>query len=203
MRVASEAIHAWRHPRAVGAAGRCIGRTDLAVDARKAKRVARRIQAFARRHGLPRVVFTSDLQRSRRVGEWLARWGWRHHVRPDLRESDFGDWDGRPWNDIARGEIDAWARDLTHARPGGGESVAMLLDRVTLALRALPLQALVVSHGGLMCAAHWLQAHGWPADGAGAAHGPAASDWPRAPRHGERWALGQALTGESLLPGNE
>lgn len=182
-------IHVWRHPRAMGAAGRCIGHTDLAVDVRKAKRVARRIQAFARRHGLPRVVFTSDLQRSRRVGEWLACWGWRHHIRIDLRESDFGRWDGLPWADIAREEIDAWAHDLTHTRPGGGESVAMLLDRVAGVLGALPPQALVVSHGGWMCAARWLQTHGGHVNGACVAPGPAAHDWPRAPRHGECWGF--------------
>lgn len=181
-----QTVHVWRHPRAVGAAGRCVGHTDLAVNARKAKRVARRMQAFARRHGLPRVVFTSDLQRSWRVGQWLARWGWRHHVWPSLRESDFGSWDGRLWSEIASHEIDAWAQNLAHTRPGGGESVAMLLDRVTQALRALPQQALVVSHGGWMCAARWLQSQG-PIQGV--PQGPAAADWPRAPRHGECWVF--------------
>lgn len=188
----ASSVQVWRHPRAQGVAGRCIGHTDVAVDARKAKRVARCIQAFARRHRLPHIVWTSDLQRSRHVGTWLARWGWQHHMAPALREADFGEWDGRPWADIAVADIDAWAKDLAHTQPGGGESVAMLLTRAASALQALPVQALVVSHGGWMCAARWLQQHG----GHAAPYRgpwPQAHEWPRAPRHGERWSLAQLM----------
>ena len=41
-------LSVWRHPQPVGAAGRCIGHTDLPVDARKAKRLAHRIRQAAR-----------------------------------------------------------------------------------------------------------------------------------------------------------
>ena len=183
---ADAAIWLWRHPRAQGADGRCIGQTDLAVDARKAKRVARRLQAAARRHHLPRVVFTSDLARSRAVGRWLARWGWVHHVRADLREADFGRWDGLLWAELPRAEVDAWAQDLAHTQPGGGESVAQLLVRVAAALQALPANALVVSHGGWMCAAQWRHTQAWQAD---AGPWPDARSWPRTPRNGECWVL--------------
>ena len=33
-------LHIWRHPKPVGAAGLCLGRTDLPVDPRKARRLA-------------------------------------------------------------------------------------------------------------------------------------------------------------------
>lgn len=88
-------LHAWRHPAAIGAEGRCIGRTDLRVDARRAKRQAHRIRAFARRHGLPCIVVTSPLERCRAVGRWLLRWGWRHWIDPALVEANFGEWDGQ------------------------------------------------------------------------------------------------------------
>ena len=45
----------WRHPPARGASGRCIGRTDLRVDPRKAKRLAHRIRRNARQHALLHV----------------------------------------------------------------------------------------------------------------------------------------------------
>jgi len=58
------AVLAWRHPRPIGADGRCIGgRTDLPVDARKAKRLAHRIRAVARREGLVREAVCSPLER--------------------------------------------------------------------------------------------------------------------------------------------
>ena len=93
-------IHIWRHPRAQGAEGRCIGRTDLPVDRRKAKRLAHRIRRWARQHGAARVVLTSSLQRATSVGRCLASWGWQHHIDPRLNEMDFGGWDGLRWDSI-------------------------------------------------------------------------------------------------------
>ena len=73
-------LYVFRHPKARGAAGRCIGHTDLPVDPRKAKNLAHRIRTLQRRAGLPRAVCTSDLQRAAAVGRWLRRWGWVHRV---------------------------------------------------------------------------------------------------------------------------
>jgi alpha-ribazole phosphatase len=175
------ALHAWRHPRAAGAAGRCIGRTELRVDPRRAKRLAHRIRAFARRERLAAVVLTSPQSRCRDVGRWLARWGWRHRVDAALRELDFGHWDGQLWGDVPRHEVDAWCADFEHHAPGGGEPLAALLQRV----RGFdPGEArIVVTHGGWLSAVLWLQR--------ASAEGPRSSDWPAAPAHGARitWAL--------------
>lgn len=172
-------IHAWRHPRPMGAEGRCIGRTDLPVDSRKAKRLARRIQQHARRHGLPRRVTTSPLRRCADVGRWLRRWGWAHRVDPALLELDFGRWEGMRWPEIDPTEVDRWAADFANCRPGGGESVADLLVRV----RAFECGDVgcVVGHAGWMRARKWL-------DLAGSAI-PAPTNWPTAPRYGERWQV--------------
>jgi alpha-ribazole phosphatase len=169
-------LHAWRHPRADGAQGRCIGRTDLRVDPRRAKRLAHRIRDFARRHGLPRIVVTSPLRRCRAVGRWLARWGWQQRIDSRLSELDFGRWDGQAWSTLDRAEIDAWSADLAHHAPGGGETVAALLQRA----RAFDPGAarVLVTHGGWLCAAHWLRDHGDAT--------PDGARWPPAPRHGQR-----------------
>lgn len=168
----------WRHPRAAGAAGRCIGRTDLRVDPRRSKRLAHRIRAVARRHGLPRQVFASPLARCRAVGAWLARWGWRHVVDDRLLELDFGWWDGRDWSSIAEAEITAWSADLLHHRPGGGEPLAHLLGRVQAFCREAPAQALVITHAGWMQALLLQQATHGPIDRVDAAR------WPAPPAHG-------------------
>lgn len=173
-------LHAWRHPRARGAEGRCIGRTDLAVDPRRAKRAAHRLRAFARRAGLPRIVVTSPLARCRVVGRWLARWGWQHRIDAALLELDFGRWDGRPWACVPRAEVDAWCADFVRHAPGGGEPVGALLERV----RAFDPGAarLVVTHGGWLSAALWLHA-------SGGVEPPVPVRWPAAPRHGQRIEL--------------
>lgn len=169
-------LYAWRHPRAEGAIGRCIGRTDLGVDARRAKRLAHQIRSFARQHGLPRVVITSPLERSRAVGRWLERWGWEHRVDPALLELDFGAWDGRPWSAVPQPAFDAWCADFEHHAPGDGESVAALLQRVR-SFDPGPAR-LIVTHGGWLSAARWL--------GTTSAEPPGSASWPPAPAHGRR-----------------
>ncbi|MCE4539271.1 histidine phosphatase family protein [Pelomonas sp. P7] len=166
----------WRHPRPRGAEGRCIGgRTDLPVDPRKAKRLAHRIRAHARRHGLPREVITSPLARAADVGRWLRRWGFRWQVDAALAEMDFGAWDGRPWASLPRAEFDRWMADFRGFGFDGGETLDALLAR---AAAWQPPCALAVGHAG------WINARRW----AGAPLTPAT--WPRPPRYGERVDVG-------------
>lgn len=169
---------AYRHPKPIGAAGRCVGaRCDLAVEPRKAKRLAHRLRAHQRRAGWAREVWTSDLQRAAAVGRWLRRWGWRHCVDARLREVDFGAWDGQAWAAIPEPEIRAWSEHLADARPGGdGETVRELLARVQAWCAAIAGDRLLVTHGG------WLSALQWLAVGEGAM--PDAASWPRGVGYG-------------------
>lgn len=175
---------AWRHPRPRGVAGRCIGRTDVAVDPRKARRLARRIHREALRdtaqaQPTPRVVCCSPLRRCRDVARHLRRLGWRVVVDAALLEADFGHWDGRAWADIPRHEVDAWVADFADHAPGGGESLRQVLARAAAWTPPEP-GATVVAHAGWMLARQWWRLHG-------AAAIPSAGQWPSAPRYGSRW----------------
>lgn len=164
-------LHLWRHPKPIGAAGRCIGRTDLPVDPRKAKRLAHRIRQHARRQALPREVFTSPLRRSADVGRWLARWGWQHRVDEALSEIDFGHWDGQRWDDIGEPAVTAWCADFAHHAGHEGESVSMLFDRCTAWLGDArgPSTVCIVTHAG------WINAARAVLDGRGLPR--AANEW--------------------------
>ncbi|MGE5451714.1 MAG: histidine phosphatase family protein [Acidobacteriota bacterium] len=177
----SLAIWAWRHPKPVGVAGRCIGQSDVPLDRRKAKRLAHRIRQTARRHGLPRVIHTSSLQRCRWVGQYLRRWGWHHVVDDRLREASFGQWDGLPWSAIGREQVDAWVADFADHRPGGGESLRDMLARAVAWTPAPSGVVLVVAHGGWMLARRWMAEHHQPPS--------AAHQWPTPPHHGQLWQL--------------
>ena len=147
----------WRHPLPQGVAGRCIGRTDVAVDRRKVKRLAHRVRQWARRNGAPRIVITSPLRRAADVGRWLARWGWEHRIDARLSELDFGAWDGRLWSEIGAAPVAAWCADFVRHAPGSGESVEHLLQRCAAFLREPP--CCVVAHAGWISAALWLAQH--------------------------------------------
>lgn len=166
----------WRHPKPHGARGRCIGRTDLPLDPRRAKRLAHRIRARARRQGLPRVVHTSPLQRCAAVGRCLRRFGFAHRIDADLAEMDFGDWDGKAWSTISAGQVRAWEDDFMRHAPGGGESLAQLFERVRRFTSAGAGPCLVVGHAGWINAWWWLQRQ--------PNIEPTASSWPAPPRYG-------------------
>ena len=171
----------WRHPRPRQVAGRCIGRTDVAVDPRKARRLAHRIRAIARRHGLPHRVLTSPLARGADVGRWLRRWGWRHEIEPLLAEMDFGRWEGRAWRDVPRAEFDAWCDDFLQHAPGDGESLAALFDRAEAWRATNEGVVLVVGHAGWMHAMRWIAS--------GRSRPTRAAEWPAPPAYGAGWRV--------------
>ncbi|MBL8396424.1 MAG: alpha-ribazole phosphatase family protein [Candidatus Accumulibacter sp.] len=141
-----------RHPRPLLAAGICYGQLD--VEAEDPLPIARRLQALLP-SGTP--VIASPLQRARHLAEGLHR-----QARFDrrLREIDFGAWEGRPWEAIARSMLDAWAADVLHFVPPGGESAAMLQARVVECVASLRGERFaLVTHAGAIRAllGHWLR----------------------------------------------
>ncbi|WP_245870371.1 histidine phosphatase family protein [Teichococcus rhizosphaerae] len=70
-----------------------------------------------------------------------------------LLELDFGEWEGRAWNDVPRAALDAWAADPWGFAPPGGESGAALVARLRafhadLRAAAPRKNCVVVAHGG-------------------------------------------------------
>lgn len=152
-----------RHTRPAVADGVCYGRTDLAL----ADDFEAALAAILA--GLPPVVavVTSPLSRCRRLAAGIAAArGIGLAEDPRLVEMDFGSWEGLPWAALPRDELDAWSANFHHARPHGGESVAMLADRVAAALAEVPVgpaPTLWVAHAGVARAAAALTgaAGGW------------------------------------------
>jgi alpha-ribazole phosphatase len=140
-----------RHPKPQVAADVCYGSTDLAVAEQELRRAL-----FSLLPDLPQGVplFSSPLQRCAELADRIAAAYGGAAVTYDARlaEMHFGAWELRPWRDIARAEIDAWADDLIGYRPGGGENVLQMAQRVRAFhddVMRLPLEsAIVVCHAG-------------------------------------------------------
>ncbi len=144
-----QTIYLIRHTRPRIAPGICYGQLDIDV-ADSFEEEASNVL-----HGLPQLelVIASPLLRAKRLGEYLAQA--RHcELRSDARlmEKHFGAWEGKEWDDIARGEIDAWAADVMGHAPPGGESARQVMQRVQAFMRdlaQLPRQNIaLVAHGG-------------------------------------------------------
>lgn len=123
------AIYLVRHPQPLGAGERCYGRTELEVDAHALELAERSVRAQLPGPLLARArILTSPAQRCQSLARALAA-PRAPTIEPDLREMDFGRWEGLPWASIPRAEIDAWAADVWHYRPGGIESAALIAER--------------------------------------------------------------------------
>jgi alpha-ribazole phosphatase len=192
-----------RHARPLVTPGICYGALDVPADAAATRTAAEQLAA-ALPHGVP--VWHSPLQRCEQLALDLIA------LRPDLtskpdarlREMDFGNWEGQSWDAIGKARVDAWTADFCGHAPGGGESLAQMLERVQSALEACGAMHGVIAHAGektedtatgaasdivwithagvARCVA-WLQAHG--SNGAE----PTAEHWPVAAPAWGTWDL--------------
>lgn len=137
--------------------GRCYGRLDLGLSARG----RRQAQLLART--LDRVplaaVYTSPSARTSATAAPLAA---AHRLDPildeDLREIDFGELEGRSYEEIRTAYPDlyrSWMETPTRVRFPGGESYAQLRARALAAMQAIHRRhqgevAAIVSHGGVL-----------------------------------------------------
>lgn len=138
-----------RHLSPMVAPGICYGRTDLAVDPAV---LASALPALRAQLPAGAPVVSSPLRRCAALAACLSVNAVRHDAR--LAELDLGAWEMRRWDDIARGEIDAWAADVALHRPGGGESVADMAARIAAfyadMVRERGPDTIVVCHAGAM-----------------------------------------------------
>lgn len=131
-----------RHPQPLVAPGVCYGSTDLAIAPGQLEHTLAALQLPA---GLP--VYSSPLRRCAELAACLSP-APRHDAR--LAEIHFGTWEMRPWDAIPRADIDAWAADMVNYRPGGGESVLQMAERINAFYNELTTGAIIICHAGAM-----------------------------------------------------
>lgn len=183
-----------RHAQPLVEPGVCYGRINLPADTQATLECARALT-----DALPSRVtaWHSPLQRCEQLAEALKALQPDLATNPDARlaEMDFGSWEGKPWSSIARTDIDAWTADFARHRPGGGERLADMMQRVRAALQDARLQALHercdvlwISHAGVARCVRWILDH--PPHAAL----PRADEWPlQAPATGQ-WVCYPLLT---------
>ncbi|WP_188693774.1 histidine phosphatase family protein [Silvimonas amylolytica] len=136
-----------RHLPVKDAAGLCYGRLDLPLAQDVCARDIACLQAQLP-DGVP--VYSSPLSRC-----WLLAQAISPVAMKDtrLQELDFGQWEGRSWQDIGAGALDNWIAtgyDATH----GGESLVVMQARVwqwadECAAKGIKV-AIVVTHAGVI-----------------------------------------------------
>jgi len=130
--------------------GLCAGRFELPVEdpRRRAHTLATELRAYS----LARI-YSSPASRCRVPALVLAEvLGLPLHIDGRLAELDFGEWEGRSWDDIVTQDqtrYESWSHDWQRASPPGGENIADLQQRVAAFVGTLPQEAvLLVTHAG-------------------------------------------------------
>lgn len=138
--------------------GRLQGQKDISLNGRgrdQAKAVGRTLRRLIG-DGSAAAFHASPLSRTRETMERMRRaMGLdpdAYRTDPRLMELTFGDWEGMTWPEVKlrspraaqEREQDKWS-----FVPPGGESYAMLAERVNPLFGELPEPAVVVSHGGV------------------------------------------------------
>jgi broad specificity phosphatase PhoE len=127
------------------ARGRCYGSLDVGLsDAGRAhaRELASRLSADA--------VWSSPRLRALETAAPLAT---AALVDDDLRELDFGELEGRTFDEIAASEPElyrAWMETPTQVRFPGGECWADLKERAVRSIARIEGDAIVVTHGGVI-----------------------------------------------------
>jgi alpha-ribazole phosphatase len=160
-------VYLIRHARTHGAEGICYGRREVSVMASDNTGAARAV-----RGQIPAAIlrsaplYHSPLGRCAMLARELAG-GRSITPTPSLLELDFGTWEGRPWDEIPREELDAWARDLWGYAPGRGECARAAAHRwrdwVDSLPRHSPHPVIAVTHAGLIRVAHAAESSSDPA----------------------------------------
>ena len=119
-----------RHARPLIAPGMCYGALDIAADADATALAAAQLAAV-----LPHAIAVhySPALRCRQLADAVhaARPDLAMLCAPDLREMDFGHWEGQRWDTIAPSELAAWTDDFENYVCGGnGECTGDFVWRV-------------------------------------------------------------------------
>ncbi len=147
-------IYLVRHARPQGVEGLCYGRRDVPVSDEETGRAARSLRACLPSRLLDAApIHSSPLSRCSALARRLAP-ARAAVIAPELQELDFGSWEGSAWDEVPRGELDAWARDPWAYAPGGGESAQSALLRFQAWANRLEgegnASVVAVTHAGLI-----------------------------------------------------
>ena len=111
-----------RHPRPLCEPGICYGRLDLECDTGALTEAAESLSGLAKRTRL----FTSPARRALALATRLRA---DAVVDPRLQELDFGDWEGRKWDEIGHQAIKTWEDGFPDSAPPKGEALSAMAAR--------------------------------------------------------------------------
>lgn len=155
-------LYLLRHTRVAWPPGLCYGQSDVPLADTFPQELAA-IRAAWPAELTDCRVRCSPLSRCVRLAEGL---GLSYQVDARLMELNFGQWEGKAWDDLPPEELNPWMEDFVEQAPPGGESYQQLAVRAAAAWADGQAEGpgepwLWVTHAGVIRAMR-CQARGWP-----------------------------------------
>ena len=136
--------------------GRYIGRTDTPLSAEGRRQAAALAEPLVRLLN-GESVFVSPLRRTRETAEFALGRGANFAVDSDLREIDFGRWEGMGFAEILAADpaaVDRWAALAEDFALPDGESIGNFRKRIAMAAGRIAADpagtVVVITHGGVI-----------------------------------------------------
>ncbi|HEA47262.1 MAG TPA: alpha-ribazole phosphatase [bacterium] len=123
---------------------------------RKGKRQTRETALRLRNEPLD-AIYSSDLKRTRYMAEIINSYhSLKINILPELREIDFGDWEGKTYNEIQRewkGLLSGWEKEPSKIKIPNGESIQELAKRTRTIIKKIisahsNQKVAIITHGG-------------------------------------------------------
>ena len=142
-------IHVIRHTQVAISKDTCYGQSEVPL----ANSFADEVQYF--KENLPKdftIVYHSPLSRCALLADAL---GFRENIaETNLMEMNFGEWEGKKWDDINQDELNIWMQDFVFQKPPNGENLAEMFARISHFLNLLRTKeydkVLIVTHAGVI-----------------------------------------------------
>lgn len=143
-------IYLLRHTTPAVSLGQCYGQIDLplsVVGQAEITPAVERLRTFTQ----SKQIYSSPLQRCAQLAEALDG---RVSFDEQLMELNFGEWEGKAWQNLKDERYHHWMEDIVNRKPPNGESLQDLYDRVKAFWERLPKEGqgeiVVVAHSGVI-----------------------------------------------------
>ncbi len=103
----------------------CYGQLDLEADSSFSEHCSRLLPLFQTLKNS--TAYVSPLRRCTSMAKYFYK---EFNLIEDLKEINFGDWEGKSWDEIPRHQIDQWAINVCDYSPLNGESLREMNFRV-------------------------------------------------------------------------
>ena len=141
-------IHLVRHIEPSIEKGICYGQLDVAIPENYQQQHQQIINDLSKDFD---AIFSSPLNRCKLLADQFS-----DNVIFDKRlmEVNFGDWEGKNWNDINQTELNTWMENYITISPPNGESLTELLNRFSNFITEIKVnnynKVLIFTHAGII-----------------------------------------------------